>query len=306
MAKISLASLSMRIKRKHARSGDYLRFGELDGGISLMAVWRQFLDSLQQEHSHDEAAKALLTVSRLEGDESSAWGTVRAGDYGYTSDLINVQTGHRAYSRTVSDAEMLPFYFLVDAPDHANKGILLLQRHGGRGVQTLLLRMFREFCEVHIPQYLVVFSPQVPGAVVRYLLEGHLQQLTLISYRVPTDLADRVHLQGNLEDSAIVKTVIKARRNRFLPKPQWMRDVLADGARLFEYGAAQPEIADEIQITVNYNGNQRTVDLRRPDRMHPYVDCTEEVELDQGHPVFESINRYAQQLRNDLAAEMGR
>jgi hypothetical protein len=55
-----------------------------------------------------------------------------------------VETEKIAYERKITEANMLPFYFLVDLPEETDEGIILLQRLGMFGIRKMLYHVLSQ------------------------------------------------------------------------------------------------------------------------------------------------------------------
>lgn len=269
-------------------------------------VVHQLLTELK-EHRHNESDQSILSITRLESDGESLWGLVEAGDYGYGAKGINAKTLKASYDRSVDDAEMVPFYFLINLPTDTSKGILILQRLGIRGVQTPFTNALRAVFRDVYPDYMLDIQAHVPSEVMKYLLDGSLKGITLTSYKVPDEIADKLRLGGNLEKHVRLKISVEGTKDHFLRTPGWVKEAIRGRSGMFETSSLPGKPTEEISLTMLYNGNRRTIDFHNPERIAPYIDITNEIETNSsGHPVFNSIHKYSKSLLVDIASEIGR
>ena len=137
-------------------------------------------------------------------------------------------------------------------------------------------------------------------------------RVNIRSYRLPTDLATKVQLGENIAEYATFNQLIQAKVGGSIPRPGFMqpaalREILLGRRRLAEVIDEGEGVVDEMKITFQYNGQQRTVDLAHPERILPYIDVSDQVETGaDGHPEFGSLHAAAQELLGDLLIEMGR
>lgn len=266
----------------------------------------QFLRHLQGQRDLNPEANWLQGIERLEENGSVFEGMLHAGEYGYSADLVDVETGDVNYQRRPNDAELLPFYFFVDLPDASHRGLSILERQGIYGIYTAFFGSFQRYFDERFPEFILDFGTHVPAAVLRYLRDGHLKRVRFISYSVPHDIADKVRYGSNMERDAMVEIQVRAKRNRVLPTPRMIRDILEGRTRLLERQGLGGEFANRIKLEFEYNGRTRTVDFDSPDSVAPYVDVTDRLNLGpDGHPVFDSISQISRELAEDIWTEMG-
>jgi hypothetical protein len=301
---ITLASYTMRVRRK--RSDDYGILGEFSDEETMLDFLYDFFIALQKSDVPDEATMSLQRARKITRDERSVWGVVESGDYGYSADLVDVNTLSHSYQRRTADAELYPFFFLINAPSSSDRAILIFQRHGNRSMYTELLRRLRTAFEDKHPDHLLDFRRHVPKAIVDSLLHGQVKSIELTSYHLADDLADRVKYQGNRTEVGEVQITLKAKRKRFLKRPQWLDKLMKDRGNLLEIADEVSELGDRVRVTVSYNGKNRVVDFHDMKSIAPYLDVTSDIRLGRdGHPTPESIEAVTRSHLSDLLVEMG-
>jgi hypothetical protein len=303
MPSISLASYTLRVHER--RSPRNLVLGQLPDGKDFIEIFHDYLQSRVDDYKHNEERQTLLRVVQTERISRSISGLVATGVYGHTSELYNIRENAIAYSRTESDAEMLPFYFLLSAPENSDEAILVLQRFGTLGVRKLILTDLRDFLADSHPEFVVDVNPLVPEDVIRrYVEQGSLQKLVITRFHLPEDVLAAYELNGHQEDIASYEMIIRAKRTRSLKKPSWLLALtrgetkIADIAELSELGA------DKIKMEVSYGGKTRTVDVENPYKMRSYIDITDSVRRTGGHPEFRSVDSKARELLGDVYTQV--
>ncbi len=250
----------------------------------------------------------LQRAARVGEDGDSIWGLLEAGDYGFSSDLINVGTFERSYRREVDDAELIPFYFILDAPANTDKGLLIVQRYGNRGVYTEFTTALRAAFDTRFPDYLLDIRRHVPRVIIDTLRQGSIKTIQLTSYELSDDLADKIQWKGNRDSVKEIAIIIKAQRKGSLPRPAWLDKMMkSNDADVYEVPDSLSDTAQSVRVAVSYLGKQRFIDLEQQEKIAPYVDVSDEVKLSAtGHPEFESVHKSAQSLLFDLMKEIGR
>lgn len=311
MSSLSLASYTIRVKEQTTQSN--VRINNLRGGGDVFATFRDYLSALRRTSSHDEEGQKLLRVSRLNVSGRTLRGIIETGEYGYESDLYDVNSEAVSHRRSTTEAEMLPFYFLISLPTNVNEGIIILQRFRQFGIRKLLLSDFSRVFSIAHPGYRVEFNPLTyENLLNEYLEGGQLKALRLVKFDMPRDIATAFELQDHVEEDAYVELVVKSKRNKNLPGLERIRNAINrrrhlepdEWNRLIEI----PDFDfDVLKAELEINGKRKTIDLTNPYRLRSYYDITDDVEIAaNGHPVFSSVNDLADELLEKLEESLRR
>jgi hypothetical protein len=304
MNSIGIACYSIKIREK--RTNDYLPFGELEGGKSFYDFVRGYLDKLKKEHVVNEEDQLVLRAARSVHEEDITAGLLYSGDYGYEAAGFNVKTKKTSYRRTAEDAEVIPFYYQFVLPQQSNKGLMILQRHGHRGLLTALSTDLRAEFASQYDGYVLEIGRLVPAEVLKQLIEGDYIGIKVSTYTVPDDIADKFRYLGNLRQDGHLTITYKAKRSQALVEPDWLKAIRKNGAKLVELPDELKEMDAKVSIIVEYGGKQRDVNLNNLSAIAPYIDATNDLEIKKnGHPKFDSIHTYCNDLRTTLLADLG-
>jgi len=304
MPTVFLSSYTVRLIDRS--TGQMLPIGNFLQGADLLAIFNQYLASLRANLSHDSEAQKLLSVLRYSTKGRNVSGIVETGDYGYESTLYDVQSHSIAHHRTVNEAEMLPFYFIIKLPQQEDEGILLLQRFGQFGIKSTFCDNFIDYFELYYPQIALVIYPLVPlDLITEYLTKGRVTKIRFIKFSIPSDMADFIE-HGHDEEDGQVEFVIKARRNGRIPIVDRLLDLVQRRGEVRSFYEIRDFEYDNVKVEIYINGRRRTIDLSHLERLKTYYDITEDIEIGTtGHPVFESIHEVASGLLNDLSTSIG-
>lgn len=299
LATIGIAAYTLAVREK--RDTQHLVLGNLPFG-GFHSVLGEFFDSLKKDQVPDDENKLLQSLLRHDRDDGTFThcGILESGEYGFEAKGIDTKTLKQSYHRRAQDAEMLPFYFAVRAPDEHDGAVVLLQRHGPHGIYAAFKSALYRFCEKRLPKYHLDFGHLVPAEVVAQLKEGGVRSIKVTAYKVPEDMADELKFLGNHPDPGTFSVEIKAKRDGFLHDPGWLKKsraiVIPDS-----WGQGK------VEVKVSYNGKNRIVALNNPANISPYVDATAELEIEaSGHPSYDSIHKYCGGLMKDLLTQLGR
>lgn len=304
MATIGIASYVLRVKEKH--KPDYLRLGALRGSKSFNECVREFLKSVYGTQSVDERAQIVLRSTNISEEQAITTGLFLSGEYGYSAEGVNVKTSSKSYQRKADDAEILPFYFLFYVPKESDTAILILQRHGNVGIRTSVLRSLKKYFALFYPDLIIVAERLVPGELVQNLVEGEIRGIKLTTYTVPDDIADKFRWLGNMREEGTLTVSYLAKRDRIFKAPDWLRSARKQKAKLISLPVELNRMKARIQINVRFGGQTRLVDISDPSNVAPYIDATSKLKImSNGHPDFNSIDKYCRTLLVSLLEEMG-
>ena len=143
MTRFSLSSYTIRVKNEAKKS--YERIDNLNGGTDLFNILNDYLSNRKANLAHDRKHKKLLGVDKIISKDRLLNGIIETGDYGYESNLKNIDLGSISHKRKINEAEMLPFYYLMHLPKNNDEGIVILQRFKQFGIRKHLLDDFRDY-----------------------------------------------------------------------------------------------------------------------------------------------------------------
>ena len=147
MPRFYLSAYSMRVK--HPRESNYRILGNFDRqGARLHQVFRNYLKRRQANNLDDDQGYGkMLQVTKRKRIKNKyiLKGIIEAGGYGITSRLYDTDGRQDSHHRNVNEAELLPYYFLIQLRPDMNQGFLFLQRTGNSGILTLLSEDFRQY-----------------------------------------------------------------------------------------------------------------------------------------------------------------
>lgn len=317
MAKISLGTYTVRATEKYQRiqedeERDYEEHGYVGGTYDTLDFVQEFLRTLHQPYQHLDRQESVFYVDDSTQNGRTVYGWLQAGKYGFAADLRDVNTEALSYHRTPEDVELIPHFFLLDLPPDTERGILILQRHGRRGVKTHFGHALkRAFSEWTGNGYMLDFSRHVPDRVIHELTQGQFRKAELITYEVPRDR--NAYERGMLNEherqetrGKVTLSLSAKEGERFILKP-WMRQLLTRQRGFREIRESlELNPGDRIQLTVDYGGGERTIDLADPRAIRPYVTVPEEKvpHNSDGHPQRAPLVDFAMGLCDDLAEEI--
>lgn len=181
MSQISLASYTLRVLE--SGSSSKLNLDQYEKGKDLLDAIAAYLDRTKTTLLHNTDSKKLVQVKELTQDKRLLTGLIETGEYGYSSDLLNIDNMAVSYTRQVNDAEMLPFYFLIYLPPKSDEGIIFLQRFRNLGIRKMLWDGFQKKFAEENPGFRIEVNHLAPSKILEPFLaaKGAIKEMRFIS-----------------------------------------------------------------------------------------------------------------------------
>lgn len=216
---------------------------------------------------------------------------IKTGEYGTESEIINKETGALTYKKEVGDADVLPFGCCIMVPcGEFTSGIITLQSLGRYGIKTVMLRKIDSYLKDINSNLRFVMGAIVPKVYMeRFLNDGVLQAVRFIRYAIPNDDADRYGVNRGAEGIS---------EERVLRKPTgFLRHKLDDINACMNGSKRYDQIVqidgfeiDDLKLDFKMGNRTKTISMKNLDNLIASEDVTNDVELENGNPTFESLN----------------
>lgn len=307
MSKISLALYNVRIREK--RSNKFLKINNYDGKeSSLYTLFCDYLKHIKKLDVNEESEKAIIIQNLDQSDsEKTVKGIIQTGDFGYETEIQNIHDVNRHFTRGVNDAEMRPFYYNFSISER-NNAILSLQRFAQFGIAKLIMESFNNFLKENKgDNYSLDFNPIVPeGLIDKYKKEGVIKSVTFKRYLLPSDIADGI-FDPNNKETGLMEGVLKVeftpkRNSDFILKPNaTLADLTKTGLTRNVAVLRGMDTAHDISVDMEMNGSKKKINLVNNNKIRSYYDITDKVTTAKnGHPTFESIDKNALEILNEI------
>lgn len=294
---VSLAAYLIKIRDVNAREDEVL---------SDFADEKDFVEYLNTQlgamkvTKHNEEAQLVLSVSKLIKNDRVLTGIIETGEYGIESNIYSVSEKKIVYKRKKQEADLWPFYFMVDIPEGTDEGLLILQRSGNYGIRHVLSRFLRDSFDNDFADLRLRLDPIVDAEQIKKYSQGVVKELRFVKISLPPDLED-CYDSGHKEVHGQMELVIKARRGGTLPLQKYVASLLKKRERsgIFAIDDGNFEYND-IKIKAKVGGSSRTFSVGEP-KLRSYHDITDIIKYGSGgHPSFDSINEAAENLADRL------
>lgn len=308
---ISLAFYSIRIENR--QNSEVVLTDTTVGDETFFTLLEKAFTSLTEPSNHEES-KRVTWVEDTQPDQSSNTlkGWVRSGNYGYESELFDIETRERE-TIGANKAQTLPFYFLLKVPKKQTQAILCLERFEGLGVKSALENHLQAYFRSSLCDYRIVINPIVPKALIdNELTNGSIKKIRLVKYKTDHNAENNLISPKDREKeyktevclSPIFRGSVLPSAVRSLLKP--MLDAAQSGTffqlndfseftQLKEMFEITNMEFSNLKIEVSNNGKTRTLDLSDLNKFNAYYDISDNVKIDlnSGHPEFSSIDQLA-------------
>ena len=228
-------------------------------------------------------------------------GIIESGDYGTQEDIINIDTGAYQYTKTLQDATLVPFYFMIYVLPHSSEGYLIVERIGTLGISGLLKTAIANFVG---PQLTDNYTLSIEPYLVPQILEIRLNAV---------GGAKKVRLKGvgknQFKDlkteqnfgECSTEVVFAAPKNKFIPDILpiiWnLQRAKANHESIRVNNIECVDVAFELAI----DGKSRTVTVADMRSIGMNLDITQQVILGPtNYPTYECLNHEAHTILSYL------
>ncbi len=294
-------TIGVRLYRVAVRGGDSrseLRFSDED--MNVMRFVRSFLRERKSAVTRDDRLRRWY-VDHFEVDEGMVRGVLKYGHYGYESDIVDSETSEERYKRKSSDVEQIPLYFSFWIPKKGGFGIAAFQSFQGRScIDIFTSDIAEQFTNRH-HECKLLFHKVMPGGAEGMFLQKPVKKLYCMKKHETADHADKLRNLPIEDFNVEVKFSARRRKNFGI-----LRDVLEElrgegGAQTFIYGGVEFE---EAYAEVNVGGKPQRIGVFGYSTNSGVIDVTDDVEIENGHPTFETISEVVDDLIVRIHSEM--
>ncbi len=215
---------------------------------------------------------------------------IKTGGYGTESEIVDKDTGVVAYTKSVKDADVLPFGCCVMVPGgQYYGGVITLQSIGRFGIKTVLHKKLDYYIKGIDNNLRISMGTIVPKIYMeRFLNNGILQSVRLIRNGIPDDFADRYGVDRGAKD-IIEERIIRKPRGFIGHKIDDIRACMSGNKRYDEIIQIDDFEIDDLKLDFKMGYKTKTISMKNLDNLVASEDITENVILENGIPTFESL-----------------
>ena len=293
--KVKLSVYGMQVRKNGVDNQD---LNNLFNGKDIISIVYEYIDQHINTYDNDRNAESLFAFSHQEKKEiyedgqlvyKTLSGIIKTGDYGISSELIDINTGE-SYSRTSAQADTMPFGFCIIVPaGNVNSCIIVMQSLGQYGIKMALQKRIQNILQKLDSNLFISLGPVMPKQYVqRYLEKGILQKISMTRFEIPEDETERIGVNYGVEQTY---------EERIIHKPIGFLERKKDAIREWVNGQKKStEIIqlndfeyDNLKFTFKLGNNDKTINLDNLDKIVVTEDVTDKVQIIEGHPTFASL-----------------
>lgn len=296
LTKISLASYSLKITNKDTGEiQDLNRILVGDNSIHINNILEDYFHLRTGEYFDHEQNQKFFTIQTynhsLEYNGNliryhKHTGILETGSYGYSSKIYDRETNNVIFIKSPENPEMLPFFYGIYTPEEGTECICVFQRFSNFGFKTIFEDALVDYFKENYSNYRLALNPLLPSDYINnFINDGRILKLRLLKNGLPEDLADALGNNHN-ETSELI---IKAEPRGDLHIMDRIRRILNGERTVTQAFEVQGFEYDNVKIEVRVGNTTRTLDLSELENITGYFDITEDVETENGHPIYDSI-----------------
>ena len=306
---INLEVYTFQIRNKREKDFFYTLDNFLESE-DIIPFFKDFINHHSNITISERQQKSLQFTDQIKisSKERIISGVLESGDYGVES-KISDKEGNPKYVKSADELDIKPFYYLIWVPSGSNIGIFITQRLGIFGIHGIFTSHFSGFFKDRYSDLMIDFNAYVSKEIARKFIEdGGIKEIILRRYTLPSDIADKFDLNFDTKIRSIELRIVAENKTFLGINDRAKRFIDNPNARLFSFKELNEIGFDGNHrelIKVKLGKNTRTIDLSQTAQLRPYFDIDNEVDRQEnGHPVFESIDRIARELIADLREEI--
>lgn len=246
-------------------------------------------------------------------------GLIESGEYGTEENIVNVETGEST-KKTLNDALLRPFYFMLYIPKGCKRAILLLERISNIGILTVFEKKLQETVSVKIGREIKDYVITLAPLAIESVLKKHMAILggakkVILSRVLFDDITPSKISGGELNDSEIGSSelVFNAPRDKDINILPWFNKIKGKFSKDTDKNHKKKETLmsvegmqfGDVKFSVNVGGSLRTISMQDIEKLGTYMDVTQNVKIDKnGYPNFDSINREAHRLITEIKRQL--
>jgi hypothetical protein len=316
MAKISLTPYTVRVTKKSPdKQVKHVKLNSI-AGKDLFVIIDEYFKKIQAVASINEDTSKVIKLKTTETKERTTCGILETGEFGYETEIFDTKTNIVTHSRKSHEAELIPFYYLLNFPINKDEGIIILQRFKQFGIRNILLDDFTKHFNQVFDDYHISINPLVAKEIVdRLFKEGKIMKIRFINFHLPKNIEEIYLQEGDHKESkspGYIEHVVSLRRGRSFSSKliaivrKNVSELINTSTKVSELSELQ-EIynCDNIKLDVEVGGTRRVVNLDRITKLRHNEDISNRVSITAtGHPTFESINSIAAELLESISTSL--
>lgn len=312
MKKIGLSVYSLNVKNDQKDTN----INDLVDGKSFIDLVNDYYSANGQNFDDDPQYETVFkfedvkkqTIKDEYGREVYSYilGTVKTGEYGTESELVEKTTGVTSYNKKETEADVIPFSFMMAIPSgEYSMGIAIFQSEGKNGMKSAFERRMRRYIKKVNSKIKFGFGTIAPKYYVEKIIrDGFLKQIRVLKYDKDDEITNALNINNGVE--------LKEERIFHDPSPFFqksenlkkLRECLEGKAR-FDTLVTIPDFEyDSLKFVIKNGEREKTINMTNIDSIVVTIDITNEIGIEAGHPKLANVKPLMIQTAYDYLKQM--
>lgn len=266
---------------------------------SLIQILDEYIQNNLNRYDNDHNKENLFAFSQCETEQilddqgriqaTVLSGVVKTGEYGISSELIDINTGD-VYNKSIDQADIMPFGFCIIVPaGYVDTCIVVMQNLGQYSIKLSLQKKIQSIIRVVNNDLFVSLGPVMPRQYIqKYLREGILQKISMIRYEIPRDETERLGVNYGVEktyEERIIHKPIGFLERKANVITEWMNGQRAatDIVQIDGYDY------DNLKFVFKLGNIEKTINLDNVEKVVITEDISDRVAIIDGLPTFDTL-----------------
>lgn len=279
----------------------------------IFDLLEEFLNEYEGELDTNSDIEKTFSVRDYEmaREENVVEGIIETGQYGYASELKDVDTGEKTHDKGQNEVEQIQYYFLFHLPqttagepyDGGEGGLIVFQQFNGKSVKSAFTRRFDTDMLEDAEETMFEIDPVTTREILDKVLSAQrVMETEFEMTRLPTDSESKTRFVEGVDTS-------KSNRQSIVMKPSWGGSIDWVKAKAREIKGTDQHnftkvVADwvnDMNVTIkNENGREETFSLMEEEfNMKKELDPSPQ-HLDGGLPTPDYVCRQSCTVINQV------
>lgn len=269
----------------------------------LLTIIEEFLESFKSDYFDvgDETTNSVMHTNKIQKNGRFISGWIEYGHYGVAGRIVNVKTKTHT-PKTRDDSDMNYLYYCFYIPEKSHHGIALFHKTNTAAVKSVFdtsLNNWSTFKE-KVGDLKLRIRPLTKHASVKdWMDRTRVKKVVLERYKNKEILSDLADL---LPDGCTVNVTVNAPRGGAIgTMREWIEGT---GDKYNETVSVLTDMCDEVSSQTEIRGRKAKTSLSNPGTESKIILNRDVIEMVDGFPKFSSLDKFAQDLCEDLIKDI--
>lgn len=279
-------------------------------GISIIDYLDNYFQkkkSLPFENKDDEGKKLIILHKILNKEQNKIFFLYKSGLYGFESEIYNPITKNKSYSRSVEEADLIPFVSsaLISKDKECYRGIMVFTKFNTQGIKGVATKDLIEDFQKTFPTLTLSVEKYIPDSIFKKIFSEYKpKSIKLTKRSIPEDATDFLSAKDK-EKVLDFEWTLKARPGMFFDDVNWIIDLINKKTTINDYFTIEEFKPDTIKVEFSSKGKTRTINLGNFDALIPTIDLDHLPLYTNGHLEHKSLIKEIEEITNDIFLSWG-